>query len=98
LEFTNVVGDELIFRLTFELMCKVLAKQSLLVKDTYFFHEFREYFKGAIMKYCPGVLYNNLMEDERNRIENSCFTSFAVLVDENNLSLKNYAKEKLYIK
>lgn len=97
-ELVTKTGDQLVFRLNFELMCKVLAKQLLLTKDTYFYDEFRENFQGAIGRFCPGVLYNNMMEEEKERIENSCFGDFAVVVEENNLSLKNYSKEKLYIK
>lgn len=90
--------DQLVFAVNFEKVCKAIAKEMFLTKETYYWSEFREIFAKMQGQYCPSILYEELMEVERVRIESSCFSSFAITVDENNLTQPYYFENKVYIK
>ena len=98
MDFSRKEDDQLVYSLNFDKVCKAIAKEMFLTKDIYFYTEFRKYFAEMQETYCPSILYEELMEDERVRIESSCFSSFAITVDENALNQPYYFDNKVYIK
>lgn len=90
--------DQLIFSVNFEKVCRAMVKEMFLTKETYYWGEFKEIFTRMQERYCPSILYENMMEEERIRIESSCFSSFAIIVDENNLAQQYYFENKVYVK
>ncbi len=98
MDFKDVRDGQMIFELTYAKCCAVIVKEMMLMKDTYFWKDFKELFQKMVETYCPGTLSENIMEEELLNTQNSCFTLFATVVDENNLSLNHYLPQRVYIK
>jgi len=98
MELINVFDGKMVFKIKFDLLCMALAKEMLLTKDTYYWNEFKEIFKKMVETYCQRSLLEEITEEEFKRVESSCFSNFAMIVDENNLSSNYYLHQKVYIK
>jgi len=98
MELINIHEGKIEFKIKFDLLCKAIANEMLLTKDTYYLNDFKDVFMKMKETYCQRSLLDELTEEDITMIENSCFTNIAIIVDENNLSSNYYLHQKVYIK